>query len=155
LNGIFVSYARKDSRLVEELLDLLQPHLKASRRHEYLDWEDHRLLAGQQWHDRIQSEIAASRLGLLCISPEFLASNYIRENEVPALLQRPGIIPVGLKPVDLLLHDWHSLDQYQLFRLRTPRGEVQWFSQLRGAGRDAFALELFRQIEGRLETMTS
>lgn len=146
----FCSYASKDSRLVTSLLDLLLPHLDASRAFEYVVWEFHKLLAGERWHERVQEELAACDFGMLFLSPEFLASRYIRTDELPALLRREGIIPVGLKPVDFRLHDVRTLDEYQVFRLRTPRGQVRWFSELRGADRDAFALELFRQIEGRL-----
>ncbi|HEX6096345.1 MAG TPA: TIR domain-containing protein [Thermoanaerobaculia bacterium] len=146
----FCSYAEKDSRLAGSLLDLLLPHLKASRKHEYVVWEFHKLLTGERWNERILEELAQCDFGLLFLSPEFLVSGYIKDVEIPALLKREGIIPVGLKPVDFRLQDLQTLDQYQLFRLRTATGRLQCFSQLRGADRDAFALELFRQIEGRL-----
>ena len=146
----FCSYASKDARLVSSLLDRLLPHLKASRAHEYVVWEFHRLLTGERWHERIQEEIEACDFGLLFLSPDFLASDYIRKEELPPLLERKGIVPVGLKPVDLRLSDAQSLDAYQLFRLRTAGGQLRWYSEARGADRDAFALELFRQIEGRL-----
>lgn len=146
----FCSYASKDSRLVTSMLDLLLPHLDASRAFEYRVWEFHKLLAGERWHERVQEEVATCDFGMLFVSPEFLASRYIRTDELPALLRKERIIPVGLKPVDFKLSDVQPLDQYQIFRLRTPRGVLRWFSELRGADRDAFALELFRQIEGRL-----
>lgn len=146
----FCSCASRDSRLVTGLLDLLLPHMTASRRFEYDVWAFHKLLPGERWHERVQEEIERCDFGMLFLSPAFLSSDYIREHELPALLRRKGIIPVGVKPVDSGLHDLQSLDEYQLFRLRTPRGQLRFFSELRGADRDAFALELFRQIEGRL-----
>lgn len=146
----FCSYASKDSRLVDGLLGLLLPHLDASRAFKYRVWEFHKLLAGERWHERVQEEVATCDFGMLFVSPEFLASRYIRTDELPALLRRKGVLPVGLKPVDLKLTDVRTLDEYQIFRLRTLRGQVRWFSELRGPDRDAFALELFRQIEGRL-----
>lgn len=145
----FCSYASKDSRLVRRLLDLLLPHLKASRDHEHVLWLDLQLRAGERWNERIQEELARCDFGMLFLSPEFLASDYIRTHEVPPLLGK-RIIPVGLKPVDSRHQDLQSLGDYQLFRLRTANGQLRWFSESRGADRDAFALELFRQIEGRL-----
>jgi hypothetical protein len=148
---LFVCYAEKDSRLVSDLLDRLRPHFAASKSHAYAAWEFHRLLAGELWHERIQAEIAGAHVGLLCLSPEFLASPYIRSSEVPALLRHHKVVPVSLKPVDSKLHETFSLADYQWFRLRTASGRVRCYSELRGAAdRDAFALELFRQIEGRL-----
>ena len=58
----FCSYASKDSRLVAGLLDLLLPHLKASREHEHEVWEFRKLVAGNRWHERVQEEIAACDL---------------------------------------------------------------------------------------------
>lgn len=146
----FVSYSGKNSRLVSDLLERLDPHFKASRANDYSVWEFHQLVAGERWHERIQTEIAACDFGLLLLSPEFLASRYIKQEEVPRLLREKRIIPVGLKPIDFALHDSMSLDAYQLFRLRMPRGDLRCYSELDGQGRDAFALGLFRDIEARL-----
>jgi hypothetical protein len=144
------SYAEKDARLVTGLLDLLGPHLQASAAHEYVTWDFHRLLAGERWHERIQEEIRNCDFGLLFLSPEFLASEYIKEHELPPLLAGGRIVPVGLKPVDFKLHKCLSLDEYQVLRLRIPSGHARWYSELRGQHREAFVLELFRQIEARL-----
>ena len=75
---------------------------------------------------------------MLFLSPEFLASDYIKQHELAPLLRSKGILPIGLKPVDLKAHDLQALDDYQLFRLRTPRGEPRWFSELDRRNRDAF-----------------
>jgi hypothetical protein len=148
----FVSYAEVDARLVKGLLDLLQSHFKASATYDYVAWDFHQLLAGERWHERIQEEIRNCDFGLLFLSPAFLASDYIKENELPPLLEGGRIVPVGLKPLDFKLHHCLSLDEYQVLRLRIPSGHARWYSELRGQHREAFALELFRQIEGRLST---
>jgi hypothetical protein len=146
----FVSYARKDARLVQGLLEFLRTHFKASAKYDYTAWDDGRLLAGERWHERIQEEVRSCDFGLLFLSPAFLASDYIKKDELPPLLAAGRIVPVGLKPVDFELHASGSLDEYQVFRLRTSRGQW-WYSDLRVAShREDFALELFRQIEARL-----
>lgn len=151
----FVSYAEKDARLVTGLLDLLQLNFKASKAHDYAVWEFHRLLVGERWHERIQEQIRNCDFGLLLLSPAFLASGYIKEYELPPLLAGGQIVPVGLKPVDFKLHASLSLDEYQVFRLRTTNGQW-WYSDLRVAShREAFALDLFRQIEAHLSAAPS
>jgi hypothetical protein len=150
----FVSYAEKDARLVTGLLDLLAPHLKASAAHDYTIWDFRRLLVGERWHERIQEEIRNCDFGLLFLSPAFLASDYIKDHELPPLLAGGRIVPVGLKPLDFKLHACLSLDEYQVFRLRIPSGRY-WYSELRAQHREAFALELFRQIEARLSAASA
>jgi hypothetical protein len=146
----FVSYASKDRAPVTRLLELLAPHLHSSRRCDYAPFEFSQLRAGERWHERLQAELRRCDFGLLCLSPEFLASGYITREELPHFLGERGkpFLPVGLKPLDFTYHDWRTLDQYQLFRL-----DGRWFSELRGARRDAFALELFRHVEDRLAAL--
>jgi hypothetical protein len=150
----FVSYAQKDARLVHGLLGLLAFHFKASARYDYSAWDDRQLIAGERWHERIQEEIRDCDFGLLFLSPAFLASDYIKESELPPLLAGGQIVPVSLKPVDFTLHKSLSLDAYQVFRLRTMNGRTWSYSELRvSSHREDFVLELFRQIEARLSSV--
>jgi hypothetical protein len=148
----FISFAENDTGYVRPLLDFLTPHLRASRAFAYKTWEFHELLVGESWHDRIQDEIDHCDFGFLCISPAFLASDYITRHELPRFVGREGkpILPIGLKPIDFKLHDLKGLEAHQLFRL----GRKSFYSDLRTTERrEAFAFELFRQIEFRLSRL--
>ncbi|HPS77268.1 MAG TPA: toll/interleukin-1 receptor domain-containing protein [Thermoanaerobaculaceae bacterium] len=147
MTRVFASYASADEDLACRLLELLEEHLRASRRG-YGMWEFRRLLVGERWHERIQEEIAACDVGLLLLSPAFLASEYIARHELPHFVEGEGkpIVPVGLKLVDLARHDHKGLADYQVFRL-----DGRSFSQLRTPGRERFVLDLFRQIEARVD----
>lgn len=151
-NGVrlFVSYAERNQKLVQDLLGRLRPHFAISRSHAYETWEFHDLLVGEDWHARIQTEIAASEVGMLCLSPDFFASNYIIENELLQIVREKKVIPVGLMPIDFKLHDLHSIEKLQIFRLRTARGDLRFYFELQTKQKEAFALELFRAVEMRL-----
>jgi len=98
--GIFISYCHRDS----EFLDRLMVHLKPLQRQGLIDpWVDTRLLAGDKWKKEIEKALNSARAAILLISADFLASNFIVENELPPLLhgaEEKGtlIIPVILKP---------------------------------------------------------
>jgi hypothetical protein len=90
---IFISYSHRDETFLEEL----KTHLKAVVRGADLElWDDRRLRAADDWHAEIQAALDAADLVLLLVSPDFLASDYIRRHEVlPALLaQRQAGRPV-------------------------------------------------------------
>lgn len=62
-------------------------------------WYDGEIIAGQQWDVEIKKNLAASQIILFLISADFMASDYIMEEEYPKSLQRQAdgkatIIPI-------------------------------------------------------------
>jgi formylglycine-generating enzyme required for sulfatase activity/DNA polymerase III delta prime subunit len=78
---IFVSYSHKD----HDWLERLKVHL-APLEHELDLWDDTRIAAGARWRDDIRDALDAAKVGLLLVSPDFLASPFAMGYEVPALL---------------------------------------------------------------------
>ncbi len=103
---VFISYAHVDA----EHLKRLQVHLSPVRRWTALDvWDDTRIAAGDDWREQIETELEQASAAILLISADFLASEFISENELPPLLikaEREGtrIIPVILKPCLFTTH---------------------------------------------------
>ncbi len=99
-NHIFISYSHRD----KEYLDRLMVHLKPLERKGLIDtWVDTRLLAGDKWKTEIEKALNNARIAILLISADFLASDFIVDNELPPLLQAAEdkgtlILPVILKP---------------------------------------------------------
>lgn len=81
--SFFVSYAHLDQRPADTFLPRLTEQLHPSRCYAYTLWRDTEILVGERWHDEIQQALAACQLGLLLISPAFLASQYITRHELP------------------------------------------------------------------------
>lgn len=50
-------------------------------------WSDNQISAGDDWYPRIQKAMDDSRVAVLLVSPDYLASKFIRSEEVPRLLQ--------------------------------------------------------------------
>ena len=97
---IFISYSHKDN----EYLERLMVHLKPLQKKGLIDiWVDTRLLAGEKWKKEIEDALKVARVGILLISADFLASDFIVDDELPPLLQSAEekgtlILPVILKP---------------------------------------------------------
>ena len=100
-NRIFISYSHKDSKWLKRV----QVHLKGLQ-HLKIDanaWDDTHIKSGEQWFNEIKVALAYSRAAILLISADFLASDFIANEELPELLrvaENDGltILPVIIKP---------------------------------------------------------
>lgn len=97
---VFISYCRKDA----EYLDRILVHLRPLERDGLIDpWSDQKIEAGDRWRKEIETALERAGTAILLISADFLASEFIVNDELPPLLaaaEEKGtrIIPIILKP---------------------------------------------------------
>ncbi len=95
----FISYAHRDDKLYTEFRD----HLKAlEREFQFGFFDDQGLRHGDRWDPAIKQRIAEADIIVMVLSPAFMASDYIMDEEVPAILARERhknvlVVPVLLK----------------------------------------------------------
>ena len=70
---LFISYSHKDDSHREEL----EERLAMLKRNNIVSvWHDRKILAGEEWKDKIDENLESADIILFLISPSFLASNY-------------------------------------------------------------------------------
>lgn len=101
---IFISYSRNDKKFVDELLILLREieHFIL----EALVWDDTQISSGSNWRDEIQSAMNSAQISLLMISPDFMASDFVKDQRLALpqkLYQHDDCIvaPIILRPTPL------------------------------------------------------
>jgi hypothetical protein len=154
---IFISYARRDKNRAIDLLGRFHVQANASKRYDYKFWIDGDILVGADWHKSIQKAIKECDIGLLLVSPAFLGSKYIKNNELKMFYGKNAkpSIPILLQPVDFDDQDLKGLQKRQFFRLeRATFIEPKAYTNCRGNDqKDEFAQKLFKKVEQRLNKL--
>lgn len=108
---VFVSYSHSDSKYLDEIRKHFKP---ISKNIDF--WDDSKLNPGDKWREEIDKAIDNSRVAILLLSADFLASDFIVNNELPPLLKAADekgakILIVILRPC--LFSEIEQLNRYQ------------------------------------------
>ena len=81
---VFISYSHKDAKWLEKLKLFLRPLEEQDLIHV---WDDTEIRVGSEWLADIRKALDSARVAVFLVTQDFLASPFIREKELPALLQ--------------------------------------------------------------------
>ncbi|WP_447600475.1 NB-ARC domain-containing protein [Nitrospira sp. Nam80] len=80
---IFISYSHQDKQWLDRLQILLKPFI---REKQITVWIDPYIQVGDRWERKIDEALDRTKIAVLLISPNFLASDFIMDVELPAIL---------------------------------------------------------------------
>ncbi len=143
---VFISYAHKDETFKDELVTMLA----GMQSRGIVDaWQDRRIEEGDEWYRSIQDAMTECDLALLLVSPPFLASRFIRDEELTRLFQRRR--EQGLRVVPIIVRPCQWQSEPVLKDLQAmPRDGKPVISFAKGTGaRDRAWVEIATAIEAR------
>ena len=119
--AVFVCYSHLDNvgqseseRWLDRFLNFVKPLI----RQEALNvWSDKEIKIGDNWHETIQEQLKNAKAVVLLVSPAFLASDYIANNELPILLKNAAERGVSILPIILS----PCLYEYTKFKYPDPK----------------------------------
>lgn len=116
---IFISYSSKDRALMELLLQGLKDHLSTKLGYEIEFWVDKAIDMGADWDKTIHENISKADAAIILVSAGFVASPYIRNEELSEFLKRMTregflILPVLIRNYDFV--SFEDLSGLQFFK---------------------------------------
>jgi hypothetical protein len=110
---VFISYGHKDKKWHDDLDTNLKPYLRGGS---IVSWSDQQITPGSAWFREIQSALTNSKVAVLLVSPDFLASDFVHEHELGPLLkeaEQGGGIKILWVPVRDSAYHKTALKDYQ------------------------------------------
>jgi internalin A len=108
---VFISYSHKDRKWRNDLDTHLKPYLRDGS----IVSSDQEIAPGSEWFKEIQSALANSKVAVLLVSPDFLASDFIHQHELGPLLKEAeqGGVKILWVPVRESAYKQTPLKNYQ------------------------------------------
>lgn len=121
---VFISYSHKDEVEKEELLVHLGVLQYAA---DMIDlWSDNRIGGGEYWKQEIIKAMSRAKVAIFLISANFLNSKFIKEEEVPTLIQRQKQDGLIVFPIIARHCAWREVEWLAQMNVRPKNGSPVW-----------------------------
>ena len=142
---VFISYSHADEDWREKLRVILKPQEKKG----LLDvWDDKRIRTGDKWRTAIDTALAECRVAVLLVSSNFLASDFIGDEELPRIFARHESEGLWIYPILISSCDWKGEDLLKELQMKHCSGDA--FDLAEEAQRNKAFAEVAAEIRTRL-----
>lgn len=94
-NSVFVCYSLADKHYVEEMMK----HINALEGFGFQLWKDTQITTNRRWSEEIKGALAEAKAAICLVSSSFIASEFIRQVDLPALLKARAARGMRIYPV--------------------------------------------------------
>ena len=137
---VFISYSHKDKKWLDRLQTTLKPLVQ---KRVITIWADTQIKAGTKWTDEITGALSSAKVAVLLVSQDFLASDFIVDHELPALLgaaEKDGVTILWVA-LSACLYEETDISKYQ-----SVNDPAKPLDELRGPALNKALVNIARQI---------
>lgn len=138
MKKLFISYSSKNTEFMKRFVT----HLEPLRRRGDIDyWHDRKIEPGTKWDDSIRKELEMADVVIFLLSPDFIATDYIFDVEIPQALQQftkqtTKLFFIELQPCSwdkTILADYQQstdpgADNKKLITIMEPTNDKNWMA---------------------------
>jgi hypothetical protein len=146
---VFISYCHADRAHLDALLLHLRPLVDSGK---LSIWEDKQIEPGQQWRPEIRRALDRAGVAVLLVTPAYLGSPFIRDEELAALLKAHADrrLPLYWIPVKASNHETVWLNEVQAMIPPSPT-----LADMKPEPRNKKWLEISQRIDAAVRRLTS
>jgi hypothetical protein len=137
---IFICYSREDDAIRQRIEKHLQP---LTRQTGVVVWSDHNIGVGARWRKEISDALERAQVALLLVSADFLASAFINEVELPALLRAAEQDGATIVPLHVSSSDFQASP---IAEFQSPHSPDTVLAGLSRHEQDSLLAELARKL---------
>jgi hypothetical protein len=139
--NLFISYSHRDEVWRNELVR----HLRVLERSGILRiWETSEIQAGANWAAEIMEKLQQADLAVILVSPDALASDYIVDKELGAMIRRQREGQLVVVPVLLRSSPWTAIEGFA--ELQFANSPSKPLAELSAAERDVVLAQIAERI---------
>jgi hypothetical protein len=80
-------------------------------------WDDTKIEVGKHWGDEIENALDSAQVAILLVSPNFMASDFINQVELPKMLMKATLDGLVIKPLIISRSSLNEIRIYRRYRL--------------------------------------
>ena len=127
-------------------------HLKPLERKGLIEiWSDSTIKTGDKWEEKIYKALLESNIAILLISADFMASDFIVENELPPLLSKAEA--EGTKILPLIISPCRFSREPTLHRFQAANSPSKPLSKINENERESIYDKIAEDIESALASI--
>jgi hypothetical protein len=131
-------------------LNKLKRHLKILQRQAPLNvWDDKKIRSSAKWKEEIENALNEATAAILLVSTDFLASDFIQDEELPKLLKSAEEKGTRIYPV--IVHPCQFLKTKSLSQFQAANSPSEPLSELNFSKQERVWIKLCDDIQYHLE----
>lgn len=149
--SIFISYSHEDKKWLKKVNTLL---VSLKRYYKNVEtWSDEEIIASDVWKDKIGNALEKATIAILLVSPDFMASDFIANEELQPILNKAAVN--GTKIITLIVRPTPFLEESGILKYQAVNDPKKPLSALQDAGQEWTLVEMANTLKKLLSDSSS